>query len=154
MRCIEIFRLRRVRDKPRALAVMQTAAGVSEAAAWAALHEALGGGRPTLALPDDQAARDCIVALSRCGFVARFKPGDGEDPCAQAEAVMLPLIARMPAALADAAGAELLAGRWADALQLCLQYWRTHAAPGAAERAALERVRIELGVDVGSTGRQ
>lgn len=133
---------------------MQAAAAVSEDAAWAALHEALAGGRPTLALPDDQTARDCVVALSRCGFVARFKPGDEDDPGRQAEAVMLPLIKRMPTGLADAAGADLLAGRWSDALQLCLQYWRTHAAPGAAERAALERVRIELGVDVGSTGRQ
>ncbi|HRL34635.1 MAG TPA: SDR family NAD(P)-dependent oxidoreductase, partial [Neisseria sp.] len=51
------------------LAVMQAAAGVSEDAAWAALHEALAGGRPALALSDDQAARDCVVALSQCGFV-------------------------------------------------------------------------------------
>ena len=154
VRRIEVFRLRRVRDKAGALAVMRAQVGLSEPSAQAALHEAVGGGRPEFLLASDEAARACVVALTATGFVARFKPDDHFDPATQAEGVILPLLARMPLAIADEVGTLLLAGAWADALQWCLQHWRMHGDPGSAERALLEQASIELGIDVGATGRQ
>ena len=151
MRAIEFFRLRRVRDKPRALAAIAAHAGLSPPEALRVLHAAVGGGRPVLHLPDDAAARACILALAPTGFVARFAlAGDGD--LAQAVAAAL-LQARLPPAVSDAAGALLLAGEPAAALEHGLLHLRAHAAPADAARALLERTATEVGLMVGVPSR-
>ena len=88
MRAIELFRLRRVRDKPRAIAEITTRAGLSPADALAFLHAAIGGDRPVLRLTDDAAARACIVALAPLGFVGRFAPAEDFDAPQRAQAAI------------------------------------------------------------------
>ncbi|MBP7451619.1 MAG: hypothetical protein KA914_02360 [Ottowia sp.] len=121
MRTIEIFRLRRVRDKPRALAVMQALAEIDAPAARLALNQAIGGGKPALHLPDDTTAHACIAALAGAGFVARFASAADFDAQARAEAAVLAAVDHLPRAISDGAGALLLAGDWQGALAMCLQ---------------------------------
>ena len=153
MRSIEIFRLRRVRDKVRALAAIRTHAGWTEADALVALHQAIGGGRPHLHLPDDAAARACIAALAATGFVARFAPATDFDATDRAQAAVLAVLPRAAPALADAVGALLLAGDGPAALEHALLHLRQHAPEGDADRALLERTAIETGLIVGTIGR-
>ena len=159
MRTIEIFRLRRVRDKPAALAAMQAHAGMAAHAALAVLHQAIGGGKPVLCLPDDASARDCITALAPTGFIARFAWVDGFDAAAQAEAAILASTSELPGAVSDAAGALLLAGDWQAALALCVQAAApcrpdasrfANAQGGAHQRLA--QIALEAGVQPGLQG--
>ena len=153
MRAIELFRLRRVRDKPRALALMAAQAGLSADEALAALHQAIGGGRPQLHLPDDTAARACIVALAGTGFVARFAPASDFDAPERAQAAILHVQGRLPPDVSHAAGALLLDGAWEAALEHGLTHLRVHAPPQDEGRAGLEQAAIETGLVAGGPGR-
>lgn len=153
MRAIELFRLRRVRDKPCATSEIATRADLTPDDALALLHAAVGGGRPVLRLPDDVAARECIVALAPLGFVGRFASAEDFDVPRRAQAAVLAVQGRLPAAISDAIGALLLAGDWELALNHGLQHLRMHASAGDAERALLERTAIEVGLVAGVPGR-
>ncbi len=153
MRAIELFRLRRVRDKPRAIAEINTRAGLSPVDALAFLHAAIGGDRPVLHLADDAAARACIVALAPLGFVGRFAPAEDFDAPQRAQAAILAARHRLPAAVSDAIGALLLAGDWERALDHGLQHLRMHAPADDVERTLLERTAIEVGLVAGVPGR-
>lgn len=153
MQAIELFRLRRVRDKPRALALIAAHTGLDHAAALAVLHAAIGGGRPRLQLPDPAAARACIRALAPTGFVARFAQAAEGGPAEQAQAALLRVQARLPAGVSDAIGAQLLAGAWEVALAHGLQYLGRHATPDDADLALLARTAVETGLVVGVPGR-
>ena len=153
MRAIELFRLRRVRDKPRAVLDIAARAHLTPADALALLHEAIGGGRPVLIQPDDAAARACIAALAPMGFVARFAPSADFDAPQRAQAAILAIRERLPSAVSDAVGALLLAGEWEQALDHGLQHLRMHAPADDAGRALLERTAIEVGLVAGVPGR-
>ena len=71
MTTIELFHLRRVRDKPRATALLAAHAGLTAEAALAAVHRAVGGGKPQITVADEDAARRLIAALACTGFIAR-----------------------------------------------------------------------------------
>ena len=131
MRAIEIFRLRRVRDKPRALAVMQAHAELNANEARAVLNHAVGGGKPTLRLPDEAAA-----------------PGFGAQ--GRAEAAILAAVPGLPAAISDRGGALLLQGDWESALAVCLQ-GAQDAVRNAAQQG-LQEAAIEVGVQLGWQG--
>ena len=150
MRAIEIFRLRRVRDKPRALAAMQAHAGLNADEARTVLNQAVGGGKPTLRLPGDAAARQCIAALLPAGFVARFAAAPGFDAQGRAEAAILAAVPHLPAAISDRAGALLLQGDWESALAVCLQ-GAQDAVRNAAQQG-LQEAAIEVGVQLGWQG--
>lgn len=153
MRAIEIFGLRRVRDKPHALQLLQALAGLDAAGARAVLNQAIGGGRPQLGLADDGAARAAIAALAGTGFVARFAETPDFHAPAQAEAAIMAVIDRLPRAVSDGAGARLLVGDWQSALLLCLQAAAAGERPDAQLRQCLSAVALEVGVDRGRQGR-
>ena len=153
MRAIEIFCLRRVRDKPRARALITDRAGLGDADAQAVLNQAIGGGRPVLSLPGDAAARDCILALASTGFVARFAPAPDFDAAERAQAAVLAVQQRLPPEVSAAAGAWLLAGDWAAALDHCLTHLRVHAPAQDAQRQLLARAAVETGLVAGPPGR-
>ena len=153
MRVIEIFHLRRARDKPRALALIAAHAGLPADAAQAVLHAAIGGARPSLRLPHDQAARACIVALAGCGFVARFAPQAGFDAAGQTQQALQALLPACPRAVADAVAAALLLDDWAKALALALQHLQAHRPPHDAARQRLQRLAIDCGLVCGVPGR-
>ena len=153
MRTIELFHLRRVRDKPRALALIETHTGVSADGALAVLHAAIGGGRPQLVLPGDDAARALIVTLAAAGFVARFAPAADFDVADCAQAALRAVHGGLPAAITDAVGASLLAGDWAGALDHALQHLRMHRAADAPDRLTLEHAAIDTGLVRGVPGR-
>ncbi len=153
MRAIELFRLRRVRDKPRALAVIVGEAGLSPARALEVLHAAVGGGRPRLALVDDAAARACIAALAAAGFVARFAAGPDFDAEQRAQAALLSVQHGLPVAVGAAVGGLLLQGDWELALEQCLQHLRMHAPADDPARALLARTAVEVGLVAGAPGR-
>ena len=71
MTTIELFHLRRVRDKPRAAALLAAHASLTAEAALAAVHQAVGGGKPQITVADEDAARRLIAALAGTGFIAR-----------------------------------------------------------------------------------
>ena len=150
MRAIEIFCLRRVRDKPRALAVMQAHAELNANEARAVLNHAVGGGKPTLRLPGDAAARQCIAALLPTGFVARFAAASGFDAQGRAEAAILAAVPHLPAAISDRAGALLLQGDWESALAVCLQGAQNGV--GNVAQQGLQDAAIEVGVQLGWQG--
>lgn len=152
MRAIELFHLRRVRDKPRALAEMRARAGLSEAEALAVLHGAIGGGRPRLVLPDDAAARDCIAALADTGFVARFTSAPDFDAPERAQSALLTVLDRLPAAVGDEVGARLLASQWQHALDHALQHLRMHRPADDADRQRLAQIAVETGLVCGVPG--
>lgn len=152
MRAIEIFRLRRVRDKPRALAAIVAHTGVSAAQAQAALHMAIAGGQPVLTLPHAQAARALIEALAPAGFVARFAPAADFDAAQRAHAALQAVHAQLPAAVGHAVGAWLLQEQWPQALEHALQHLRQHA-PGSPACALLARTATETGLVAGPWGR-
>ncbi|MDO5693177.1 MAG: hypothetical protein Q4G70_12010 [Pseudomonadota bacterium] len=153
MRAIELFHLRRVRDKPRALALITAHAAVSADEALAVLHAAIGGGRPRMALPGDDAARALITALAAVGFVGRFAAAQDFDAPESAQAALSTVQGGLPSAIADAVGANLLAGDWASALDHALQHLRMHRAVDDADRRRLERAAIDTGLVRGVPGR-
>jgi hypothetical protein len=153
MRVVEIFRLRRVRDKPRALAVLADAAALAPDEALALIHAAVGGGRPVFGVPNDDTARAAICALAQAGFVARFAAVPGFDAPRVAHVAVLRVQGRLTQAVRDAAGALLLADDWAGALDLAVQHLRHHVPADDADRAWLERTAIEVGLVAGVPGR-
>lgn len=153
MRAIELFRLRRVRDKPRALALIAAHTGLKPGDALAVLHQAIGGGRPALRLANDDAARACIAALAPTGFVARFAPAADFDAPECAQAALLQVQSRLPSDVSHATGALMLEGAWEAALDHALTHLRMHAPPQDEARALLERTAIETGLVAGGPGR-
>lgn len=153
MRAIELFHLRRVRDKPRALGLIAVHAGLPAGQALAVLHAAIGGGRPRLRLADDAAARACIVALAPTGFVARFAAADGYDPARHAQQALLAVLPRCSPGLAAQAGALLLHDDWSEALALAVQHLRVHRLALDADRRRLEQAAIDAGQVCGVPGR-
>ena len=153
MRAIELFHLRRVRDKPRALGLIAAHAGLPAGQALAVLHAAIGGGRPQLRLADDAAARACIVALAPTGFVARFAAADGYDPARHAQQALLAVLPRCSPGLAAQAGALLLHDDWSEALALAVQHLRVHRLALDADRRRLEQAAIDAGQVCGAPGR-
>ena len=153
MRAIELFHLRRVRDKPRALALIAAHARLSGDQALAVLHAAIGGGRPRLRLADDAAARACIVALAPTGFVARFAAADGYDPARHAQQALSAVLPRCAPGLAAQAGALLLHDDWPEALALAVQHLRVHRLALDADRRRLEQAAIDAGPVCGVPGR-
>ena len=107
-------------------------------------------GKPTLRLPGDAAARQCIAALLPTGFVARFAAVPGFDAQARAEAAILAAVPGLPAAISDRAGALLLQGDWESALAVCLQ-GAQDAVRNAAQQG-LQEAAIEVGVQLGWQG--
>lgn len=153
MRAIELFHLRRVRDKPRALALIAARGGLAPDAAQAVLHAAIGGARPQLCLPDDTAARACIVALAGCGFVARFAAQADDGAAARAQQALHVVLPGCPRGVADAVAAALLQGDWAEALALALQHLQMHRPPQDADRLLLQQAAIDCGLVCGVPGR-
>ena len=153
MRAIELFHLRRVRDKPRALALIAAHARLSGDQALAVLHAAIGGGRPRLCLSDDEAARACIVALAPAGFVARFAPGADFDLAQHAQQALmaaLPACApatrwrtRRQATRARAAGSPIGTVRSLSPLPCTLSTWRS-ASTASASRPHSSPTRMPL----------
>ncbi|MDO5624641.1 MAG: hypothetical protein Q4G71_08130 [Pseudomonadota bacterium] len=153
MRAIELFHLRRVRDKPRALALITRYAGLPAPQAQAVLHAAIGGGKPRVHLPGDKAACACIAALAPTGFIARFAPADDFDAPQRAQAALLAVRDRLPVTISDAVGTLLLVGDWPAALDHALQHLRMHVSPDDAARVLLARTALETGLVCGVPGR-
>ena len=153
MRVIELFHLRRVRDKPRALGLIAAHAGLPAGQALAVLHAAIGGARPQLCLPDDTAARACIVALAGCGFVARFAAQADADAADRAQRALHAVLPACPRGVADAVAAALLQGDWPEALALAVQHLRVHRLALDADRRRLEQAAIDAGQVCGVPGR-
>ena len=153
MRAIELFHLRRVRDKPRALGLIAAHARLSGDQALAVLHAAIGGGRPRLCLSDDEAARACIVALAPAGFVARFAPGADFDLAQHAQQALMAALPACAPDLAAQAGARLPHDDWPEALALALQHLRMHRPAQHPGRRRLEQAAIDTGLVRGVPGR-
>ena len=130
MRAIEIFRLRRVRDKSAATCAMQQHAGLSEAQAQAALHMAIGGGKPCINCEHLAAARACMAALRAAGFIARLADIDHAQHAQEALRAAWPQLA--PAVQHECA-AQLLEGDWMHALWNAQHHLATHAPASAAQ---------------------
>lgn len=152
MTAIELFHLRRVRDKPRALALLSLHAGLSADAALAVVHQAVGGGKPQVAVAD-AAARGLIVALADTGFIARRASTDGFDAAQHASQALAAVLPRCSSPLADAVGALLLQDDWAAALAQALQHLQMHRPPHDADRLRLEQAAIDTGLVRGVPGR-
>ena len=161
MRTIEIFHLRRVRNKPLAVQLLAAHAGLGPDAALAVVHQAVGGGKPQVNVvgggaapgaPDD-GARRLIVALADTGFIARRTAGGDFDPAQQAQLALAAVLPRCAPGLADTAGALLLDGDWAQALALALQHLQMHRPPHDADRQRLEHAAIDTGLVRGVPGR-
>lgn len=161
MQTIEIFHLCSVRNKPLAAQLLATHAGLSPDAAWAVVHQAVGGAKPRVALagpdgaqtPADDGARRLIVALAGTGFIARRAPGDEFDPAQQAHLALMAVLPRCAPDVADAVGALLLDGDWAQALALGLQHLQMHRPPDDADRQRLEHTAVDTGLVRGVPGR-
>lgn len=136
MTTLEIFRLRRVRDKSAAIAAMQRA-GMNEQGAQAALHTAIGGGRPRINCEHLAAARACMEALRAAGFIARLADIDHAGHASAALRAVWPQLA--PAVQHECA-AQLLEGDWLRALWNAQHHLATHAPASAAplDAAALD----------------
>jgi len=158
---IELFHLRRVRDKPQAVALLVQHARLTPDAALAVVHQALGGGKPQVRVPgdagagegSDAAALRFIVALADTGFIARRATGAGFDPARHATQVVAAVLPRCPPELAAAVGALLLRDDWAEALALALQHLQRHRAPPDVDRQSLEHAAIDCGLVRGVPGR-
>lgn len=153
---IELFHLRRVRNKPLAAALLAQHAGLTADEALAVVHQAVGGGKPQVTLPGDDAdaaARRLIVALADTGFIARRSAADGFDAAQHASAALAAVLPRCTPALADAAGARLLQGDWAQALDMALQHLRMHRPANDPDRQRLQQAAIDCGLVRGVPGR-
>ncbi len=153
MRSIELFRLRRVRDKPRALAVIAAYAHLEPPQALSILHAALAGERPCLALADDATACACIEALAPTGFVARYASTADFDLTRHAHAALTAALPSLPLTVSDAVGALLLQGEPVLALDRALQHLRMHQPPHDEAHALLARTAIEVGLVAGAHAR-
>ena len=153
MRSIEVFRLRRSPNKPRALAVIAARSKLAPPQALTIVHAALAGERPCIVMADDAAARACIEALAPAGFVARFAPAGDFDAAEHAQSVLASVLPLLPRAVAEAVGALLLRGESLLALDHALQHMRMHHPVRDAARALLERTAIEVGLVVGPHAR-
>ncbi|QTD46747.1 hypothetical protein [Ottowia testudinis] len=154
MTAIELFHLRRARDKPRAVALLTEQAGLTAQAALAVVHQAVGGGKPQVSVAGDEAAaRRLIVALADTGFVARRAAVDHFDAARHAGLALDAVLPRCAPGAANAAGAALLAGDWAEALALTLQHLQVHRPAADADRLRLERAAIDTGLVRGVPGR-
>ena len=153
MSTIELFHLRRVRDKPRAAALLAAHASLTAEAALAAVHQAVGGGKPQITVADEDGARRLIAALAGTGFIARRAATDGFDAAQHASEAVAAVLPRCAAGLADAAGAWLLQGAWAQALELALQHLQMHCPAHDADRQRLQRAAIDTGLVRGVPGR-
>ncbi len=153
MTTVELFHLRRVRDKPRAAALIAAQASLPDAAALAVVYQAVGGGKPQVWVAHDDAARRLIVALADTGFIARRAAVDGFDASQHASDALAAVLPRCAPAAADAAGPLLLAGDWAGALDHALQHLRMHRPADDADRQRLERAAIDTGLVRGVPGR-
>jgi hypothetical protein len=158
---IELFHLRRVRNKPLATALLEQQLGLSAEAALALVHQALGGAKPRVTVAADararlaapEAARRLIVALADTGFIARRAP-DGEfDAARHADQALARVLPRCAPSVADAAATLLLQGDWMPALALAVQHLQMHRSPADAERWQLECVAIDCGLVRGVPGR-
>lgn len=161
MRTLEIFHLRRVRDKPRAVQALVEHAGLNADAALAVVHQAVGGGKPRVNVthgsaphesPDD-VARRLIHALADTGFIARRASDDDFDPGQQAQEALAAVVPRCAPDLADAVGALLLDGGWPQALALALQHLQMHRPSDDADRRQLEHTAVDTGLVRGVPGR-
>ena len=152
MTTIELFHLRRVRDKPRATALLAAHAGLTAEAALAAVHQAVGGGKPQITVADEDAARRLIAELAGTGFIARCAAGDF-DAAQHASHALEAVLPHCAPGAADAAGAALLAGDWAEALALALQHLQMHRPADDADRVLLEHAAIDTGLVRGVPGR-
>ena len=153
MTTIELFHLRRVRDKPGAVDLLMRHAGLSAEAALAVVHHAVGGGKPQVAVASDDAARQLIVALASTGFIARRAAAGDFDAAQHAGHALATVLPRCAPGAADAAGAALLAGDWAEALALALQHLQMHRPADDADRVLLEHAAIDTGLVRGVPGR-
>ena len=161
MRTIEIFRLRRVRNKPLAVQLLTEHAGLGPDAALAVVHQAVGGGKPRVQVVCDSAAQEApddgarrlIVALAGTGFIARRAVQGDFDPARHAHLALADVLPRCAHELADTAGALLLEGDWAQALALALQHLQMHRAADDADRQRLEHVAVDTGLVRGVPGR-
>lgn len=153
MTTIELFHLRRVRDKPRATALLAAHAGLTAEAALAAVHQAVGGGKPQITVADEDAARRLIAALAGTGFIARRAAAGDFDAAQHASHALEAVLPHCAPGAADAAGAALLAGDWAEALALALQHLQMHRPADDADRVLLEHAAIDTGLVRGAPGR-
>ena len=112
----------------------------------------MGGGKPQITVADEDAARRLIAALAGTGFIARRAAGDFDaaQHASHALEAVLPHFAPGPA---DAAGAALLAGDWAEALALALQHLQMHRPADDADRVLVEHAAIDTGLVRGVPGR-
>ena len=153
---VELFHLRRVRDKPRAARLLVRHAGLMPEAALAVVHQAVGGGKPRVELmrdPAGDAARRLILALADTGFIARRAPGHDFDAAQCASQALSAVLPRCAPGLADAAGALLLQGDWAQALDIALQHLQMHRPADDDDRLQLEQAAIDCGLVRGVPGR-
>ncbi len=156
MQTVELFHLRRVRDKPLAVDLLVRHAGLTPEAALAVVHQAVGGGKPRVDVmhdPAGDAARRLIVALAGSGFIARRAPGIDFDPAQHASQALSAVLPRCPDGLVDAVGALLLQGDWAEALDMTLQHLQMHRPAGDADRRRLQQAAIDTGLVRGVPGR-
>ena len=151
---IELFHLHRVRDKPRAAALLAAHAGLPADAALAVVHQAVGGGKPQVVVAGDaDAARRLIMALADSGFVARRAATDNFDAPRHAHQALAAVLPRCAPDLAQAVGALLLQDDWAEALALALQHLQMHRPAGEVDRLRLEQAAIDCGLVRGVPGR-
>ena len=140
MTALEIFRLRRVRNKSAAIATMQQHAALTEAQARAALHMAIGGGRPRMDCENHAAARACMEALREAGFLARLADIDHSQHAAAALRAAWPQLAP---AVQEECAAHLLDGDWPHALWTAQHHLATHAPDSAAQ---LDAAALDCGL--------
>ena len=153
MTTVELFHLRRVRNKPLAASLLAQHAGLTAEAALALVYDAVGGGKPRVAVASDDVARRLIIALSDTGFIARRAATDGFDAAQLASQVMAEVLPRCAPDVANAAGVLLLQDDWMQALALALQHLRMHRAVDDPDRQRLERAAIDTGLVRGVPGR-
>ena len=140
MTALEIFRLRRVRDKRAATCAMQQHAALTEAQARAALHTAIGGGKPRVDCANLVAARACMTALRAAGFLARLADIDHAQ---HAAAALHAAWTQLAPAVQEACAAHLLDGDWLHALWTAQRHLATHAPASAAQ---LDAAALDCGL--------
>ena len=137
MTTLEIFRLRRVRDKSAAICAMRQHAQLSAQDAQAALHTAIGGGKSRINCEHLAAARTCMAALRAAGFIARLAD---IDHAGHAAAALRAAWQQLAPAVQQECAAQLLEGDWQRALWNAQHHLATHAPASAAplDAAALD----------------
>ena len=82
--------------------------------------------------------RGPIAALAGTGFIARRAAAGDFDAAQHASHALEAVLPHFAPGAADAAGAALLAGDWAEALALALQHLQMHRPADDADRVLLE----------------